>query len=140
MLRQSSGRLRVTAPRQGLHEITDDVADWIQGQSVASGLLSIFCRHTSASLLIQENAAPAARRDLESYFGRIAPEDPSLYSHNDEGPDDMPAHLRTALTQTQLSIPVDGGRMLLGTWQGIYLFEHRRERPSREIILHLVGE
>jgi len=132
--------LRVTAPRQGLHEITDDVADWIQGQSVASGLLSIFCRHTSASLLIQENAAPAARRDLESYFGRIAPEDPSLYSHNDEGPDDMPAHLRTALTQTQLSIPVDGGRMLLGTWQGIYLFEHRRERPSREIILHLVGE
>ena len=105
-----------------------------------SGLLTIFCRHTSASLMIQENAASAARRDLESYFARIAPEDPSLYSHNDEGPDDMPAHLRTALTQTQLSIPVGGGRMLLGTWQGIYLFEHRRKPPEREIVLQVLGE
>ena len=91
-------------------------------------------------MLIQENAAPAARRDLEAYFARIAPEDRSLYSHNDEGPDDMPAHLRAALTQTQLSIPVEDGRMLLGTWQGIYLFEHRREPSSREIILIVVGE
>ena len=140
MLRQSSGRLDVAAPRQGLHEITDDVARWLQGQDFASGLLTLFCRHTSASLLVQENAAPAARRDLESYFNRIAPEDGSLYSHNDEGPDDMPAHLRTALTQTQLSIPVEEGRMLLGTWQGIYLFEHRREPPRREIVLHMVGE
>jgi len=132
--------LRISAPRQGLHEITDDVAGWVRSQEVASGVLTIFCRHTSASLLIQENAAPAARRDLEAYFGRIAPEDPSLYSHNDEGPDDMPAHLRTALTQTQLSIPVDGGRMMLGTWQGIYLFEHRRDPSTREIALHLIGE
>ena len=140
MLRQSSGSLRISAPRQGLHEITDKVAEWLAGQSVQSGLMTLFCRHTSASLLIQENAAPAARRDLETYFGRIAPEDPSLYSHNDEGPDDMPAHLRTALTQTQLSIPVAQGRMMLGTWQGIYLFEHRRDPSSREIILHVVGE
>ena len=140
MLRQSTGQLHVTAPRQELHEITGDVARWLQEQDVATGLITIFCRHTSASLLIQENAAPDAKRDLESYFGRVAPEDPALYSHNDEGPDDMPAHLRTALTQTQLSIPVEGGRMLLGTWQGIYLFEHRREPSRREIVLHVVGE
>ena len=140
MLRQSIGRLRIAAPRQGLHEITDDVERWLDGQEMESGLLTIFCRHTSASLTIQENAAPAARRDLESYFARIAPEDPSLYSHNDEGPDDMPAHLRTALTQTQLSVPVGGGRMLLGTWQGIYLFEHRRDPSEREIVLHMAGE
>ena len=103
-------------------------------------MLTLFCRHTSASLLIQENAAPAARRDLETYFARIAPEDASLYTHNDEGPDDMPAHLRTALTQTQLSIPVQSGRMMLGTWQGIYLFEHRRDPSERQIVMHLVGE
>jgi secondary thiamine-phosphate synthase enzyme len=140
MLRQSIGRLRAMAPRQGLHEITSEVARWVNEQDVAAGLLTIFCRHTSASLLIQENAAPAARHDIESYFNRLAPEDPSLYTHDDEGPDDMPAHLRTALTQTQLSIPVERGRMMLGTWQGIYLFEHRREPPEREIVLHVVGE
>ena len=140
MLRQSSGHLRISAPCQGLHEITAEVERWLQGQDVTSGLLTLFCRHTSASLLIQENAAPAARRDVEDYFVRIAPEDSSLYGHDDEGPDDMPAHLRTALTQTQLSIPVETGRMLLGTWQGIYLFEHRRDPPQREIVLHLVGE
>ena len=97
---------------------------------IRTGLLTLFCRHTSASLLIQENAAPAARRDLESYFARIAPEE-RPYEHDDEGPDDMPAHLRAALTQTQLSIPVANGRLLLGTWQGIYLFEHRRDTPER---------
>lgn len=140
MLRQSNGCLRVTAPRQGLHEITGDLTRWLAGHEIGSGLLTIFCRHTSASLLIQENAAPAARRDLEAYFERVAPEDPSLYDHNDEGPDDMPAHLRSALTQAQLSVPVQDGRMALGTWQGIYLFEHRREPSSREILLHLVGE
>lgn len=140
MLRQSIGRLQVNAPRQGLHEITQEVARWLHTQEFASGLLTLFCRHTSASLLIQENAAPAAKRDLESYFSRVAPEDASLYDHDDEGPDDMPAHLRTALTQIQLSVPVEDGRMLLGTWQGIYLFEHRREPPRREIVLHMVGE
>jgi secondary thiamine-phosphate synthase enzyme len=140
MLRQSIGRLAVQAPRRGLHEITGEVAGWIAAQDIRSGLLTLFCRNTSASLLIQENAAPAARRDLEAYFARIAPEDPSIYTHNDEGPDDMPSHLRAALTATQLSIPVADGRMLLGTWQGIHLFEHRREPSRREIALHLIGE
>ena len=138
MLRQASEILEVRAPAQGLYLITDRVAEWLAQQDVSSGLLTLFCRHTSASLLIQENAAPAARRDLERYFARIAPED-ARYEHDDEGPDDMPAHLRSALTQTHLSLPVEGGRMLLGTWQGIYLFEHRRDSPSREIALHLIG-
>jgi secondary thiamine-phosphate synthase enzyme len=140
MLRQSSTTLLLEAPRQGLHQITGKISSWVEDQEIQAGLLTIFCRHTSASLLIQENAASAARHDLETYFARIAPEDPSLYTHNDEGPDDMPAHLRTALTQTQLSIPVTAGRMALGTWQGIYLFEHRREPARREITLHLIGE
>ena len=105
----------------------------------ATACSPLFCRHTSASLLIQENAAPAARRDLEAYFARIAPESAD-YAHNDEGPDDMPAHLRTALTATQLTIPVQAGRLMLGTWQGIYLFEHRREPSRRQVVLHLIGE
>ncbi len=130
----------VRASAQGLHEISGEVARWVADSGIGDGLLTLFCRHSSASLLIQENAAPAARRDLEAYFARIAPEDPSAYSHNDEGPDDMPSHLRAALTQTQLAIPVQGGRMMLGTWQGIYLFEHRREPPPRHIVLHLIGE
>ena len=140
MLRQSLTTLPVQAPRQGLHEITSEVSEWVREQGIEGGLLTIFCRHTSASLLIQENAARAARRDLETYFARIAPEDPSLYTHNDEGPDDMPAHLRTALTQTQLSVPVAAGRLALGPWQGIYLFEHRRDPSRRDIALHLIGE
>jgi secondary thiamine-phosphate synthase enzyme len=140
MLRQSSTSIAATAPGQGLHEITAPVAQWVREQDISSGLLTLFCRHTSASLVIQENAANAARRDLESFMARVAPEDPSLYTHDDEGPDDMPAHLRAALTATQLSVPVEGGRMVLGTWQGIFLFEHRREPPRREIALHLIGE
>lgn len=140
MVRQAFSTLDAQAPAQGLHDIGEEVGRWVAGSGIRDGLLTLFCRHSSASLLIQENAAPAARRDLEAYFARIAPEDPSAYSHNDEGPDDMPAHLRAALTQTQLSIPVQGGRMMLGTWQGIYLFEHRREPPPRQIVLHLTGE
>lgn len=140
MLRQSITTIAATAPRQGLHEITSSVSSWVREQEIATGLLTLFCRHTSASLLIQENAANAPRRDLESFMARVAPENPSLYTHNDEGPDDMPAHLRTALTATQLSVPVEGGRMTLGTWQGIFLFEHRREPSRREIALHLIGE
>ena len=111
----------------------------MSGQGFSNGLLTLFCRHTSASILVQENAAPAARRDLERYFARLAPEGAD-YEHDDEGPDDMPAHLRTALTQTQISIPVQAGRLMLGTWQGIYLFEHRRDPPMRQIALHLIGE
>jgi secondary thiamine-phosphate synthase enzyme len=139
MLRQSSTTLSIRAPRPGLHEFTTSVADFVLSSEISDGLLTLFCRHTSASLVIQENAAPAAGRDLEAYFERIAPEDGG-YEHDDEGPDDMPAHLRTALTATQLSIPVERGRLALGTWQGIFLFEHRRSTPERHIALHLIGE
>jgi len=139
MLRQASHLLPIRASRPGLHEFTDSAAEFVAASRISEGLLTIFCRHTSASLVIQENAAPAARRDLERYFAQIAPEGAD-YEHDDEGPDDMPAHLRAALTQTQLSIPVAGGRLALGTWQGIFLFEHRASTPERHIVLHLVGE
>jgi secondary thiamine-phosphate synthase enzyme len=139
MLRQASTILSIRAPRRGLHEFTDSVRDFVSASGIFEGLLTLFCRHTSASLLIQENAAPAARRDLEAYFERLAPEH-GPYEHDDEGPDDMPAHLKTALTATQLSIPVQSGRPVLGTWQGIFLFEHRDNTPKREIAMHLVGE
>lgn len=139
MLRQASLALAIRAERPGLHEITPDVRSFVTRSRIAEGLVTLFCRHTSASLLIQENAAPAVRRDLETYFARIAPED-GPYEHDDEGPDDMPAHLRAALTQTHLSIPVHDGAPALGTWQGIYLFEHRRSPPAREIVLHVIGE
>lgn len=138
-MRQSSTILPIRAEGPGLADFTSEVRRFIAESGIETGLLTIFCRHTSASLLIQENAAPAARRDLERFFARIAPENAG-YEHDDEGPDDMPAHLRAALTQTNLSIPVIGGRLVLGTWQGIYLFEHRREAPPREIALHLSGE
>jgi secondary thiamine-phosphate synthase enzyme len=137
-MHQASGTLLVTAPRQGLHLITDAVAAWVAEQGITEGLLTLFIRHTSASLLIQENAAPAARRDLEHWLARVAPES-SDYEHDDEGPDDMPAHLRSVLTATSLSIPVLEARMRLGTWQGIYLCEHRRQPTPREIALHLLG-
>ena len=138
-MKQAWSLLEVVAPAAGLLDITDRIARWVDEQHLSSGLLTLFCRHTSASLLIQENAAPAARRDLERYFGRIAPESVA-YEHHEEGPDDMPAHLRSALTQTHLGIPLADGRLWLGTWQGIYLFEHRRRPPRREIALHLIGE
>lgn len=139
MLRQSSTVLLIRAPRRGMSEFTSQVCDFVASSGIQQGLVTIFCRHTSASLLIQENAAPAARRDLEAYFARIAPEG-AAYEHDDEGPDDMPAHLRSALTATQLSVPVSDGRPMLGTWQGIFLFEHRRDTPERQIALHVVGE
>lgn len=139
MLRQASHSLPIRARRPGLHDFTAQLAEWVRSTGIGDGLLTIFCRHTSASLLIQENAAPGARRDLEAFFEGIAPESGD-YEHDEEGPDDMPAHLRSALTQTQLSIPVQGGRPALGTWQGIYLFEHRRDTPQRSIMLHLIGE
>ena len=139
MLRQANALLPIRAERSGLHEFTDEVRDFVAKSGINDGLLTLFCRHTSASLVIQENAAPAARRDLEAFFARVAPESGD-YEHDDEGPDDMPAHLRSALTQTQLSIPVQHGKAVLGTWQGIFLFEHRRNTPEREIALHLIGE
>src|SRR5579875_1262596 len=134
-MRQAAGTLDVQTRGRGLVEITAEVAKWTAGQGMETGLLTLFCRHTSASLLIQENAAPEVRRDLEAFFERIAPEDPGRYAHDDEGADDMPAHIRTALTTVQLSIPVIGGRPALGTWQGVYLFEHRRRPHTREIAL-----
>jgi secondary thiamine-phosphate synthase enzyme len=139
-MRQATGILTIETRRQGLVEITREISRWTSEQGMAAGLLTIFCRHTSASLLIQENAAPEVRQDLEAYFARLAPEDPTAYAHDDEGPDDMPAHLRTALTNVQLSIPLIDRRLALGTWQGIYLFEHRRRPHRREIALHLIGE
>ena len=139
-MRQQRESLELQAPSPGLFDFTKRVEQWVSASGIRDGLLTLFCRHTSASLVIQENAAPAARRDLERYFKTIAPESATAYEHDDEGPDDMPAHLRTALTQTQLSIPVADGRMLLGTWQGIYLFEHRRQPGRREIVLHLIGD
>lgn len=144
-MRQASGSIEVETKGQGLFEVTREAVRWVAAQGMDEGLLTLFCRHTSASLIVQENAAPEARADLERFFARIAPEDPKLYAHDEEGPDDMPAHIRAALTQTQLSIPLASGRLALGTWQGIYLFEHRRRphrrRPHRrEIALHLIGE
>jgi len=139
-MKQSMTMLGVHAKRRGLHDFTTAVRAWVDKQGISSGLLTLFCRHTSASLLIQENASSAVRRDLEKYFDELAPEGAGLYEHDDEGPDDMPAHLKTALTQVQLSVPVMNGELMLGTWQGIYLFEHRDSAPAREIVLHLTGE
>ena len=138
-MRQEMKRLTVRTPGQGLHECTDAICRWVADTGIATGVLTIFIRHTSASLVIQENAAPAARRDLERYFARIAPES-GEYEHDDEGPDDMPAHLRAALTQASLSIPVVEGRPALGTWQGIYVFEHRHASHNRTLVLHVMGE
>ncbi|MDR3518317.1 MAG: secondary thiamine-phosphate synthase enzyme YjbQ [Azospirillaceae bacterium] len=139
-MRQALHQIEVMTTGPGLVDITAVIIDWVAAQRVEQGLLTVFLRHTSASLLIQENAAPDVRRDLDDFFRRLVPEDSSLYRHNDEGPDDMPAHIRAALTAVQLSIPVDRGRPLLGTWQGVYLFEHRRHRQRRSIALHLIGD
>jgi secondary thiamine-phosphate synthase enzyme len=139
-MRQAQQVVTITTHGKGLVEFTREAADFVRTQGIATGLLTLFCRHTSASLLIQENADPDVRTDLEAFFERIAPEDRNLYVHQTEGLDDMPAHIRTALTQVQLSIPVSAGRMVLGTWQGLYLFEHRSRPHRREVVLHIVGE
>ena len=139
-MHQAHTIFRFLTPGRGLLEVTDEVRSWTSKQDIQTGLLTFFCRHTSASLLIQENAARDVRTDLERFFEAIAPEDPTRYLHDDEGPDDMPAHLRAALTQVQLSIPVVAAEPVLGTWQGIFIFEHRRKSHRREIAVHLVGE
>ena len=131
--------LRVRTHGPGLTEITREVSGWLAGQGAGDGLLTVFCRHTSASLLIQENADPSVQRDLQRFFERIAPHAQDLWEHDTEGPDDMPAHVRAALTQTSLCIPVIGARMTLGTWQGIYVFEHRDAPHTREIVLMFTG-
>jgi len=140
MLRQSSHEFAVNTRGRGFHEITELVAIWVEASGVKTGLLTLHLRHTSASLLIQENADPEVRRDLERFFSRLVPDGDRLFQHTAEGEDDMPAHVRTALTSVNISIPVAGARLALGTWQGIYLWEHRREPHSRRVAAHLIGE
>jgi len=139
-VKQAVHQLSVASRGKGLYEFTSAIESWVAGQGIRTGLLTVFCRHTSASLVIQENADPDVRTDLERYFERNVPEDERLYVHTTEGADDMPAHIKAALTQTQVSIPVVDGQLALGTWQGVYLFEHRRSGHRRSIVLHLIGE
>jgi secondary thiamine-phosphate synthase enzyme len=134
-----SGALQVQTRGKGLYDITGQVARWLAETPVETGLLTVFIQHTSASLTIQENADPDVVFDLNAFFGRLVPEDNRLYRHTAEGADDMPAHIRAALTLTQLSIPVADGRMALGTWQGIYVFEHRSSPHRRRVVLHVMG-
>jgi secondary thiamine-phosphate synthase enzyme len=139
-VRQLTIVIRIETRRRGLTDITDQVVAWLRDAKLREGLLTVFVRHTSASLLIQENADPEVRRDLERFFARLVPDGDPLFEHTTEGPDDMPAHVRAALTQTQLSIPVVDSRLVLGTWQGIYVYEHRRTGHAREVVMHLIGE
>jgi secondary thiamine-phosphate synthase enzyme len=139
-MRQASTELEFRTAGQGLTEVTREIAAWVDAQGFSSGMLTVFCRHTSASLTIQENADPDVQRDLETFFKKLVQEDPRLYRHTAEGVDDMPAHIRGALTDVSLNIPVAGGRLVLGTWQGIYLFEHRVRPHARSLALHLIGE
>jgi len=139
-MRQAVHTFTIQTRGQGLVEFSDEVAAWLAAEKFETGLLSLFCRHSSASLLVQENADPDVQRDIEAFFSRLAPEAPGRYIHDAEGPDDMPGHLRAALTAVQLSIPVVSGKMALGRWQGVYLFEHRRAPHRREVVAHLIGE
>lgn len=129
--------LEIDIPRQGLHEVTGKVAELVRAARIAEGLCTIFIRHTSASLMIQENADPSARADLERWLNRLVPEHDPLYTHTLEGADDMPSHIKAALTATTLSIPIMGGALALGTWQGIYLWEHRRAAARRQLVIHI---
>ncbi len=140
MLRQLSHELIIATRQRGLHEFTREVEAWVGRNRFKEGLLTIHLQHTSASLLIQENASPDVRRDLESFFKRLVPDGDPLFEHTLEGADDMPAHVRTALTTVNLGIPVRAGRLVLGTWQGIYLWEHRVRGQARRVALHFLGE
>ncbi|HNQ05293.1 MAG TPA: secondary thiamine-phosphate synthase enzyme YjbQ [Thiobacillaceae bacterium] len=139
-MRQFHTTYHIPTQGKGLYEFTAEVIRWLDEQGVRDGLLTLFVRHTSASLVVQENADADVRGDLERFLSRLVPEDDPIYRHTQEGPDDMPAHVRAALTQTQLSIPVRSGALVLGTWQGIYLFEHRRAGHRRQVAAHLLGE
>lgn len=139
-MRQFLHRLSVSTRGRGLVDVTAPIAKWVGEQDIATGLLTVFCRHTSASLLIQENADPDVRTDLEAFFRKLVPEGPGIYLHESEGEDDMPSHIKAALTNTQLSIPIAARHLALGTWQGIYLFEHRDAPHRRELMLHLLGD
>lgn len=139
-MRQAQTTLVVATPGRGLHELTRELRAWVASTGIRDGLLTLFVRHTSASLLVQENADPAVRGDLERFLARLVPDGDPLFEHADEGPDDMPAHVRAALTAVQLSIPVADGAPRLGTWQGVYLYEHRRRAHRREVAAHLLGD
>ncbi len=139
-MKQAHGELRVSTRGKGFYDITRDVRKWLGAQSVESGLLTVFIQHTSASLTVQENADPDVQRDLGEFFERLVPENTPWFRHTAEGSDDMPSHIRSALTATQVSIPVRGGAMGLGTWQAIYVFEHRNDAQTRHVLLHVIGE
>ena len=139
-MRQATYQITVPTRGKGLYDLTGEVASWVASQKPLTGLLTVFCKHTSASLVIQENADPDVVADLRDFFERLVPEDARHYRHTVEGPDDMTSHIRTALTNTQLSIPIHEGQLALGTWQGIFLFEHRRVPHRRSIVLHLLAE
>jgi secondary thiamine-phosphate synthase enzyme len=139
-MRQVTEELAVATHGPGLYDVTDKVRAFTRGANMATGLLTVFCRHTSASLVIQENADPDVQRDLMAFFRRLVPEGDSLYTHTLEGEDDMPAHVKSALTQSSLAIPVNAGKPVLGSWQGVYLFEHRHRPHQRHLVLHIVGE
>jgi len=138
-MHQAEDTITVKTRGPGLTDISGEIAEIIRASRVSMGLATVFCTHTSASLLIQENADPAVQRDLMAFFRRIVPEGDPLFSHTTEGPDDMPAHVKSALTQTSLSIPIKSGRMVLGIWQGIYLFEHRADPHTRQVVVHVIG-
>jgi secondary thiamine-phosphate synthase enzyme len=138
-IRQHVEEFAIKSPGKGLCEFTDEVVRWVRSCGVETGLLTLYCRHTSASLVIQENADPEVQQDMERFMNRLVPEGDRIFRHTSEGPDDMPAHVRSALTSTSLSIPVVGGSPVLGTWQGIYLYEHRAHPRSRRVVAHLLS-
>ena len=139
-MRQAHSSITIRTAGRGLYEFSDRLRDWVRETGISDGLLTVFVRHTSASLLVQENADPEVQSDLERFFARLVPDGDPIFEHTAEGADDMPAHVRAALTQTQLGIPVADGRPAFGTWQGIFLYEHRHSGHRREVVLHLIGE
>lgn len=139
-MKQFTHQIQIATRGKGLYDFTSQIESWLRGHPTETGLLTVFCQHTSASLVIQENADPDVVADLADFMTRLVPEDTRLYRHTAEGPDDMTSHIRSALTQTQLSIPIHQGRLALGTWQGVYLFEHRERPHRRSIVLHLLAE
>ena len=139
-MKQFTHQLHIATHGKGLYEFTSEIESWLRSHAAETGLLTVFCQHTSASLVIQENADPDVVADLADFLTRLVPEDTRLYRHTAEGPDDMTSHIRSALTQTQLTIPIHKGKLALGTWQGIYLFEHRVRPHRRSIVLHLLTD
>ncbi len=139
-MQQKSGELSISTYHRGLIEVTENISSWLTKSEISEGVLTIFIQHSSASLIIQENADPDVQLDLQDFYSNAAPDNPALYRHTSEGPDDMPSHIRSSLTDVSLTIPVLGGRMRLGTWQGIYIFEHRTSPHTRRLALNVMGE